>query len=38
MNLDDFKSNGTHLIAWYVDNNNVTYFASSGAEYNPKRI
>ena len=26
INLDEFKSVGTHWIALYVNNNNVTYF------------
>ena len=37
-NLDEFKSVGTHLIALYVNNNNVTYFESFGVENIPKAI
>ena len=40
INLDDFKSIGTHLIALYVNdnNNNVTYFDSFGVKHIPKEI
>ena len=37
INLDDYKSIGTHWIALYV-NNNVTYFKSFGVEHIPKEI
>ena len=38
INLDDFKSIGTHWIDFYVNNNNVTYFDSFGVEHIPKGI
>ena len=38
INLDDFESIATHLIALYVHDNNVTYFDSFGAEHIPKEI
>ena len=38
INLDDYKSIGTHWIALYVNNNNVTYFNSFGVEHIPKEI
>ena len=38
MNLDEFKSLGTHQIASYVTVENVTYFDSSRAEHIPKEI
>ena len=31
-NLNQYESIGTHLIAWYI-NDNVTYFDSCGAEH-----
>ena len=37
INLDEFKSLGTHQIALYV-NNNVTYFDSFGVKHVPKEI
>ena len=37
INLDEFKSIGTHWIALCV-NNNVTYFDSFGVEHIPKEI
>ena len=36
INLDEYESIGTHLIALYVDDNNVTYFDSFGVEHIPK--
>ena len=30
MNLDEYKSIGTHWIVLYVDGDNVTYFDSFG--------
>ena len=36
INLDEFKSIGTHLIALYVNGNNIIYFGSFGVEYIPK--
>ena len=39
INLDEFKSIGTHWIALYVNgNNNAIYFNSFGVEYIPKAI
>ena len=37
INLDEYESIGTHLIALYVDDNNVTYFDSFGVEHVPKK-
>ena len=36
-NLDEFECIGTHWIALYVNNNNVTYFDSFGVENNPQK-
>ena len=38
INLDEFKSIGTHRIALYVNDNYVTYFNSFGFEHIPKEI
>ena len=38
INLDEYESIGTHWIALYVNDNNVTYFDSYGVEYIPKEI
>ena len=38
INLDGFKSVGTHWIALYVSGNNILYFDSFGVEYIPKEI
>ena len=38
MNLDEYESIGTHWIAMYVNDNNVTYFVSFGVENIPKEI
>ena len=38
INLDEYKSIGTHWIALYVNGDNVTYFDSVGVEYIPKEI
>ena len=38
INLDDHKAIGTHWIALYVNDNNVTYFDSFGVEHIPKEI
>ena len=37
INLVESKSIGTHWIALYVNNNNVTYFDSFGVEHIPKK-
>ena len=38
INLDEFKSTGTHWIALYVNGNNIKYFDSFEAEHIPKEI
>ena len=38
INLDEYKSIGTHWIALYVNAENVTYFDSFGVEHIPKEI
>ena len=38
INLDEYKSIGTHWIALYVNGDNVTYFDSVRVEYIPKEI
>ena len=38
INLDEFKSIGTHCIALYVRAENVTYFDSFRLENIPKKI
>ena len=38
INLDQYKSIGTHCITLYVTDNKVTYFNSFGAERIPKEI
>ena len=38
INLDKFKSIGTHWIDLYVNAENVTYFDSFGVEHVPKEI
>ena len=38
INLDEFKSIGTHWIALYVNSNNIVYFDSFGVEHIPKEI
>ena len=38
INLDEYKLKGTHWIALYVNDNNVTYFDSFGVEHIPKEI
>ena len=38
INLDEYESIGTHWIALYVNNNNLTYFDSFVAEHIPKEI
>ena len=37
INLDEYKSIGTHWIALYVTGDNVTYFDSFGVEHIPKK-
>ena len=38
MNLDEYSYIGTHWIALYSLNNDVTYFGSFGVEHIPKEI
>ena len=38
INLDEYSYIGTHWIALYVSNNNVTYFDGFGVEHIPKEI
>ena len=38
VNLDEYSHIGTHWIALYALNNNVTYFDSFGVEHIPKEI
>ena len=38
INLDEHYDTGTHWIALWVNNNNVTYFDSFGVEHIPKEI
>ena len=38
IDLDEYKSVGTHWIALYVNANNVVYFDSFGVEHIPKEI
>ena len=38
INLDEYESIGTHWIALYVNNNNVTYFDNFGVEHIPKEV
>ena len=38
INLDEYSDIGTHWIALYIQNNNVTYFDSFGVEHISKEI
>ena len=38
INLDKYSDIGTHWIALYVKNNDITYFDSFGVEHIPKEI
>ena len=38
INLDEYSDIGTHWVALYVQNNNITYFDSFGVEHIPKEI
>ena len=38
INLDEYSDIGTHQIALYVKNNDITYFDSFGVEHIPKEI
>ena len=36
--LDEHSDIGTHWVAWWLDNNDVTYSDSFGVEHTPKEI
>ena len=38
INLDEYSDIGTHWVALWINNNNVTYFDSFGVEDFPKEI
>ena len=38
INLDEYSDIGTHWVALYVQNNDVTYFDSVGVEHISKEI
>ena len=38
INLDEYSDIGTYWVAFYVQNNNVTYFGSFTVEHIPKEI
>ena len=38
INLDEYESIGTHWVALYVNDNNITYFDSFGVVHIPKEI
>ena len=38
INLNEYSDIGTHWVALYVSNNDVTYFDSFGVEHIPKEI
>ena len=38
INLDEYSDIGTHWIALYAKNNDITYFDSFGVEHIPKEI
>ena len=38
INLDEYSDIGTHWIALYVKNNDITYFDSFGVQHIPKEI
>ena len=38
INLNEYSDIGTHWVALYVQNNDVTYFDSFGVEHIPKEI
>ena len=37
-NLDEYSDIGTHWVAFYVHNDDITYFDSFGIEHIPKEI
>ena len=38
INLDEYSDIGTHWIAFYVKNNDITYYDSFGIEHIPREI
>ena len=38
INLDEYADEGTHWIAFYVKDNEITYFDSFGVAHVPKEI
>ena len=38
INLDEYSDIGTHWVAFYVHNDDITYFDSFGIEHIPKEI
>ena len=38
INLDEYSDIGTHCVALYVQNNDVTYFRSAGVKHISKEI
>ena len=38
INLDEYSDIGTHWVAFYISNNDVTYFDSFGVDHIPKEI
>ena len=38
INLDEYSDIGTHWVALYIQNNDVTYFDSFGVKHIPKEI
>ena len=38
INLNEYESIGTHLTAFYVNNNNITYFDSFRVKHIPKEF
>ena len=38
INLDEYSHIGTHWVALYLHNNDVTYFDSFGVEHIPKKL
>ena len=38
INVDEYSDIGTHWIAWYIKNNDITYFDCFGVEHIPKEI
>ena len=38
INLDEYSDIGTHWVALYIKNDDITYFDSFGVEHIPKEI